>query len=772
MAWLQSIDTALFRFVNQTLSNPCFDWLMPMLSGFALFIPALILLGVLFVWKGGARARLCVFFLLLVTALGDGVICRTLKQATARPRPCLTLPGVRLPMTFRADRAATAPPAAAKPAEPGRRMRGCSLSGSMPSAHAANCFAAATVAFIFFRRTARLLYPLAAAVAFSRVYNGVHYPSDVLAGAVLGAGYAFAFVWATNSLWRWAGQKWLPLWWDKLPSLALTPHAPRSTPHASSPDQHWLRLGYVLIALIFFAKLAYLAGGVIELSEDEAYQWLWSKHPALSYFSKPPLIAWTQWLGTQLWGDTELGVRFFSPVIAATLGILLLRFFAREVNVRAGLALVLIINVTPLLAVGGTLLTVDPLLILFWTAALLAGWRAVQPGGTTRHWLWTGLWMGLAFLAKYSALYQWLCWAVFFALWPPARAHLRRPGPWLALVINLLCMLPVLVWNQQHDWITLAHVASNGKLNSAWHPQWKFPAEFLGLTIGLLHPVFFVAAAWAAITFWRRDRRAAQLDTTERRSPIRRGGDANLEPAGSETGAPARRRALLLFFFCMGAPVYLFHLLYTIHSRVFPNWIAPAVLPLFCLMVVYWEQRWREGARAVRTWLVAGVASGLAVVVLLHDTDLIQKITQLQLPARAEPLRRVRGWKEVAATVETQRQKLLGEGRPVFIIGGHYGITSELSFYLPAAKAAVRDVPLVYFLTTDHPQNQFYFWPGYRGLPRGQNALFVSKNQEIRKPPTVLAREFAEVRDLGLFPVLHEGRVLHTVQIFFCRDLR
>ena len=597
MAWLQSIDTALFRFVNQTLSNPCFDWLMPMLSGFALFIPALILLGVLFVWKGGARARLCVFFLLLVTALGDGVICRTLKQATARPRPCLTLPGVRLPMTFRADRAATAPPAAAKPAEPGRRMRGCSLSGSMPSAHAANCFAAATVAFIFFRRTARLLYPLAAAVAFSRVYNGVHYPSDVLAGAVLGAGYAFAFVWATNSLWRWAGQKWLPLWWDKLPSLALTPHAPRSTPHASSPDQHWLRLGYVLIALIFFAKLAYLAGGVIELSEDEAYQWLWSKHPALSYFSKPPLIAWTQWLGTQLWGDTELGVRFFSPVIAATLGILLLRFFAREVNVRAGLALVLIINVTPLLAVGGTLLTVDPLLILFWTAALLAGWRAVQPGGTTCHWLWTGLWMGLAFLAKYSALYQWLCWAVFFALWPPARAHLRRPGPWLALVINLLCMLPVLVWNQQHDWITLAHVASNGKLNSAWHPQWKFPAEFLGLTIGLLHPVFFVAAAWAAITFWRRDRRAAQLDTTERRSPIRRGGDANLEPAGSETGAPARRRALLLFFFCMGAPVYLFHLLYTIHSRVFPNWIAPAVLPLFCLMVVYWEQRWREGAR-------------------------------------------------------------------------------------------------------------------------------------------------------------------------------
>lgn len=736
MAWLQSLDTALFRFVNQSLSNSCFDWLMPVLSGFALFIPALILLGILFVWKGGARARLCVFFLLLVTALGDGVICRTLKQATARPRPCLTLPDVRLPMLLRASRENTAPPAPV-PAPSDGRVPGCSPSGSMPSAHAANCFAAATVAFIFFRRTARLLYPLAAAVAFSRVYNGVHYPSDVLAGAVLGAGYALALVWAANNLWRWAGRKYFPLWWEKLPSLVLVPSTTHHAPRSTSPDQHWLRLGYLFIGLIFFAKLAYLGGGVIELSKDEAYQWVWSKHPALSYFSKPPLIAWTQWLGTRLWGDTELGVRFFSPVIAAALGIMLLRFFAREVSVRAGCILVLIINTTPLLAVGGTLLTIDPLLILFWTAAMLAGWRAIQPDGTTRHWLWTGLWMGLAFLGKYSALYQWFCWAVFFALWPPARGHLRKPGPWLALGVNLLCTLPVLVWNFQHDWITLEHVVSNGRLDRAWQPKWSYLLEFLGQTGGLLHPVFFIAAGWAAVAFWR-----------------------------------SGRRALPVFFFSMGAPVYLFHLLYTIHSRVQPNWIAPAVLPLLGLMVIHWEQRWREGVLAVRRWLVAGVASGLALVVILHETDLIFKIARRHLPVRADPLHRVRGWKVLAATVDLQRQKLLTEGRPVFIIAGHYGITGELTFYLPEAKAAVRDTPLVYFLTSDHPQNQFYFWPGYQDERRGQNAIYVAETKTNEPPPAVVLDEFAEVRDLGLFPVMRNGRVLHTVQMYACRNLR
>src|ERR1039457_7563270 len=57
------------------------------------------------------------------------------------------------------------------------------------------------------------------------------------------------------------------------------------------------------------------------------YQWLWSKHLALSYYSKPPIIAYLQFLGTHIWGDTEFGVRFFFPVIGALLLVLLFLFF-------------------------------------------------------------------------------------------------------------------------------------------------------------------------------------------------------------------------------------------------------------------------------------------------------------------------------------------------------------------------------------------------------------------------------------------------------------
>ena len=744
MHWLLSLDTALFHFINGTLSNPFFDWLMPVLSGRG--VPWLIAViiavpGVIF-W-GSARLRICSLLMLLVVALGDPLVIGTIRNAIGRHRPCIGLNDV-------IDRL------------------GCTGSGSMPSAHAANTFAVAIIAFLFYRRSGWVLFPLAASVAFSRVYCGVHYPSDVTVGAVLGAGYAIVFVILMQSLWSLVGRRMFPGWHAQLPYLLYPEKGSGSPPSPVVGNAQWLRLGYIVIFAALIGRWIYIGSGLINLSGDEAYQWLWSKHLALSYYSKPPGGAFIQWIGTSLFGDREFGVRFFSPVFAAILSVMVLRFMVREIGGRVAFALLLLTFAVPLFAVGSVLMTIDPPLVLCWMWAVIAGWRAVQPDGTTRDWLVVGLAMGLGFLCKYTAMLQVICWAIFFIIQPTARKQLGKSGPWLALGIFLICTLPVLVWNAQHNWITISHVAGDAGLHE--HPGHSTDADqelsgslnyFLEFTVsecGLLNPVFFIAALWAMFTAWPR----------------------------------RQERPLWLFLFCMSAPLFIGHWLYSFHSRVQPNWIAAAVPPMFCLMALYWrESNWR-----LKPAYAAGLLIGVIAVVFMYDFGLVGRLTKHKLPGDVDPTHRVFGWPEAAKLVETERTAF---DTNAFIIADHYGSTALFSFYSPRARAAVvTSMPLVYCLDSSKPINQFAFWDSYnyRQHRQGENAIYVVRlnpyplekgwfekwfrHEQISAmvPPPLpvperIADEFESVTNLGIKEItLRDGRVFQRVQIFGCYHLK
>jgi hypothetical protein len=183
----------------------------------------------------------------------------------------------------------------------------------------------------------------------------------------------------------------------------------------------------------------------------------------------------------------------------------------------------------------------------------------------------------------------------------------------------------------------------------------------------------------------------------------------------------------------------------------------------------------------------------------MHQSKLIGKITGEMLPGEVDPTRRVQGWKQEAALVETEREQLQQAGKPAFIVCSHYGITGLYSFYIPRAKAAIQsDEPLVYAMDSNTPHNQFYFWPEYNYLAhrQGQNAIFVSevdsyplehgwfwkwlKRQPIQyakipppmTAPPKLLQQFASVTDLGEHDVAVGGRVLHRVHLWACYDLK
>ena len=224
----------------------------------------------------------------------------------------------------------------------------------------------------------------------------------------------------------------------------------------------------------------------------------------------------------------------------------------------------------------------------------------------------------------------------------------------------------------------------------------------IGFSVGqercVLHPFFSLGALWAAVAFWRQ------------------------KP----------RDAFALFLFCMGAPLFLLYLALSFHSRIELNWIAPSVVPLFCLMAVYWEARWKGVAgRALKPLLGTGLGLGFLAVVLGDGREFADENSSARPPPGLDPLRRVLGWKELAQITGQERRDLeTRTGKPAFIIGEHYGFTSEITFYLPEAKSRVGGEPMVFCYASREPRNQFYFWPDYLGRA-GQNAIFV---REVDRP--------------------------------------
>jgi len=214
------------------------------------------------------------------------------------------------------------------------------------------------------------------------------------------------------------------------------------------------------------------------------------------------------------------------------------------------------------------------------------------------------------------------------------------------------------------------------------------------------------------------------------------------------------------------------------------------------VMIIYWERRFRERPGFVGLWLGSGLAFGLPLVLVIHDTNLVGKLVGRPLPAQIDPLRRVRGHAEMGRIVSEARTHLSAEGKPVFIIGPHYGLTSLLTFYQPEARRRVQNDPIVFCAPSDRPINQYYFWPGYSGTHTGQNALFVREcdlpklakgwfpkwwagetnlfapETNIEPAPEWLSRQFDSVTDLGMRDVRVRGRVLHQIQIFECHGLR
>ena len=647
------MDTAFLHFINDTIKNPLLDSFFPLFANEnAVVIPGIIAFLAALIY-GRRRMRTALLATLLGLALANTGSEKVIKNAVERDRPYLTVDGLHVYWD-----------GTWHDASPLWRLTFTKRSNSFPSSHAANAAALATGLASLHPATLLVTVPFAVLVGISRVYLGHHYPVDVLAGFAWG----FIATLAMLALVRWLARR---CWGPPLPE----------PPRAPLPVERrlflWLLLGWTVFNYLFILLNLY------NLAGDEAQYWDWSRHLELGYYSKPPMIAYVIWLMTRLAGNAEWAIRS-GAVLCSSGSLALIYALTRRItqSERAALIAVVMLLAMPLSWAGSILMTIDPVLALFWLLATYAAWRAFE--GERGWWLVLGLALGGGMLTKYTILFLVVPLAIYLLFWQ--RRWLRTPWPYAALAISMACSAGVLYWNSANGWVSVKHTASigAGEDPSLGNALGQF-GEYLGSQLGVVSPILFVfllvAVGWAL-----------------RRILTGRGAAFLVLPFVSLFGS----YALISFFRSPEA-----------------NWPACAYLTAAPLFGYWWVQRAR-GVWVRRIW-ITGLILGIAIGALARSTEMLYQIGT-NLPAQLDPTNRLQGGRQIGDALSKYRFSPSGEA---FVFSDHYQRTAWAAYYTLGRPHAYC------WYTRDRRLNQYDLWGGWEKLV-GRDGLLVTGGNPFR----------------------------------------
>jgi 4-amino-4-deoxy-L-arabinose transferase-like glycosyltransferase len=444
---------------------------------------------------------------------------------------------------------------------------------------------------------------------------------------------------------------------------------------------------------VFFLRLLFLLTNHLDLIGDETYYWDWSRQLDWCYYSKPPMIAWLIALATHFGGHNVEIVR----LPAVLLGAIFLYYFYRTANSfygpKAAMIALLMMLATPFSVLANLMMTIDPPLYCFWIMSLYYLHHALFTDQKSA-WLLAGITTGLGILSKQVGLFIPLMLFIFLLLSKEKRCYFKREF-WIYLLPVIACLLPILFWNQQHDWIMFTHSKGHFAIKESVSLVKHIEQGLIFLVFQLL----LVSPILCALLFFLSAKSSWQIKNLEDKA---------------------------LFLVLMG-PVLLLGISFLgFIQKVQGNWGIPFYFSALILLSQHTSQTsWSK-------YMKAGLATGFFMVSLTYTLPVLIQTLHLQNTA-IDPTYRFRHTQSLVNAIALERQKLNAASENTFIIAvGHRFLVSQMAFYLP-------DHPFVFhFEESGQIISQYEVWPGPVDKI-GKQALIVSDRDEAEIPNTLKA---------------------------------
>lgn len=472
----------------------------------------------------------------------------------------------------------------------------------------------------------------------------------------------------------------------------------------------------------FMTLLHLLLAFKVELGGDEAHYALYGLMPDWSYFDHPPMIGWLQiipmWLAPYDWSARLVPIALYA-ILNYLLYQITVQLFAEKSTDQVwstpwkGFASLVVLNTSLIFALMGMAMLPDNPLMVAVLALVLVTHKLLQTN-QLKYWLLLGLFVGLAALSKYTAVTI-IASLILVLLVEKRWSWFTSKGLWLAIIIALLLISPILYWNAIHEWASFIYQIDHGTKSSEWRLSRLLQTQAIQLVA--YTPFLFLMGWWMM-----------------------------LKPANY---LQQNTRLLLLF----SVPITLLFAWGSGYEKSLPHWVSLAWVLLIPIIVNFlWQIRHKTWVKSVS--LLHVVLMAIAVLVI-HS--LLFK-PWIAFPDHKNPLQGDHGWPQAAKTAIELQKAYTDNPKELPLFVSNWSYASHLTWYS-------RPQP-VYI--TSSKQTQFEFW---FGKPvNGMSGLLVAPHYEKNPPITGTTNHFESCKELKREDIKEAGAIIVTYYYYLCRN--
>ncbi len=402
--------------------------------------------------------------------------------------------------------------------------------------------------------------------------------------------------------------------------------------------------GVLLLLALGGACIHTLLNGQYGFHRDELDILMNARQLAWGYVAYPPFTPFMARIGLELFGNSLIGLRVFSA-IAQGIVILLVGLMARDMGGKRGAQVMAAIAaaISPVALMSGTLIQYMAFDYLWWVVVAFFSVRLLATDNP-RYWLGIGAAIGMGMMTKYTMAF-WVLGLIAAVVLTPARRYLRTRWLWYGAGVALVILLPNLLWQIQHNFISVDFLSAIHARDIQW-----------GRTSGYLTDQLYSSTNPFTLPLWTAGLAACLF-----------------------TSSLKRFRAMAWMF------LVTFILLFVTRGRGYYN--APSYVPLLAAGCV-WFEGWlamrsfrAQKAGAGLLWGLVGLGALIGIVVVKPVVPINSPLWKITSGLNGEVVEMV-GWQDLTAQVAKIYQSIPDVQKPrTAILAGNYGEAGALELY-------------------------------------------------------------------------------------------